>query len=105
MNKPSATLPAPPHETSVYLGELKEQLDRIEQMLQRTAAGHDRPTLTQREAMQMLGYRDRESFVKRAKALGIPYCPTSSRRRLFLRSDIEAVLRQRQVGTGRRRAA
>lgn len=103
MNKPTATLPSPPHEPTADLAALEERVKRLEQMAQRVEQA-DGPLPTE-DAMQLLGYKSGKRFWQCIKRLHIPYTRINQRRALFLRSDIEAVLRQRQVGTGRRRAA
>jgi len=91
-------------EAITLLRSIVDRLDRIEQ---RTApvVTTVAATMTQREAMKLLGYSDRESFWVAIRRLGIPYSKLSERRALFRREDIDAVLKQRQVGTRKVRAA
>lgn len=56
-------------------------------------------------AMKRLGYRSRKYFWKAVRRLGIPYERISTRHATFHASDVNAVLRQRQVGSLKHRRA
>lgn len=106
MSEPTATLPAPPHEPSVDLGELKEQLDRIEQMLQRVStrpehvAGELIPAAV---VMKRMGYTNTQSFMVAVRRAGIPFVRVNRRRIGFEPRAVDAWIESRS--TGRRRAA
>jgi len=94
-------------EAITLLRSIAERLDRIEQ---RTAPVLHEQTIRDesmslRGAMQMLGYESTKRFWLTVRRLGIPYTKLNQRRYIFRREDIDAVLKQRQVGTRKVRAA
>ena len=81
--------------------EMRERIQRLERRLDSIETASTADTLGTSEVMSMLGYKSGKRFWEAVRRLGLPYSRVSGRVCVFRKGDVEALLRQRQIGSGR----
>ena len=110
MSSSTPTLPVPPRKPTSDLAEVREQLERIERMLQRVVTRPVGDVLTTEQAMRRLGYTDADAFRDAVHEQGIPYVRMNKRRWMFEAIALDAWIAERRIDPrairrGRRTAA
>lgn len=99
--KPEPVIPLPPQEPTADLASLRQQVADLEARVLKVERISG-ATVDTAGAMQHLQYKSAKRFWEAVRREQIPFSRLSARHCVFQVADLQAVLKQRQVGSGRK---